>query len=134
MEKNIIEIKNLKKNFEGKNALHDINFSVQKGTIHGFIGPNGAGKTTTLSCLTRLIIPNSGEIYIDGKSVQNNPNFNQKIGFIPAEPNLPELTVEDYILDCGYLRDISKIEVLEKLSNSPLSQFRFQNCNSLSTG
>jgi ABC-2 type transport system ATP-binding protein len=129
-----IQVKKISKKYRHEKVLDNISFLVKKGTIHGFIGPNGAGKTTTLSILTSLVVPNSGEVYIDGKSVRNDPNFNQSLGFIPAEPKLPDLTVEDYVLECGYLRDISKNEVLEKLSRSPLFQFRFQDCNSLSTG
>ena len=58
----VIEIKNLKKSYQGKFALHGVSFAVQRGTIHGFIGPNGAGKTTTIKSLMGGIIPSSGEI------------------------------------------------------------------------
>ncbi|MEG7979104.1 MAG: ABC transporter ATP-binding protein [Mollicutes bacterium UO1] len=129
-----IEVKQISKRYGDKTVLKNVSFSVRKGTIHGFIGPNGAGKTTTLSILTRLVLPTQGEAYIDNKSVAREPSFNQNLGFIPAEPKFPSLTVENYVLDCGYLRDIPKEQVLRKLVNSPLSQFRHQNCHSLSTG
>ena len=87
-----------------------------------------------LSILTRLVLPHNGEAYIDKKLVNNDPSFNQSLGFIPAEPKLPNLTVENYVLDCGFLRDIPKEEVLKKLTKSPLAKFRYQSCNSLSTG
>jgi len=134
MAEKVIEVKQISKRYGDKTVLKNVSFSVRRGTIHGFIGPNGAGKTTTLSILTRLVLPTHGEAYIDNKSVNREPSFNQRLGFIPAEPKFPSLTVENYILDCGYLRDIPKEQVLRKLASSPLSQFRHQNCHSLSTG
>src|SRR6266487_643982 len=106
MSKKLIEVKQVSKRYGKKTVLNNISFSVQAGTIHGFIGPNGAGKTTTLNILTRLVLPTLGQAYIDGKSVNNDPSFNLNLGFIPAEPKFPNLKVEDYVLDCGYLRDI----------------------------
>src|SRR2546421_13108495 len=125
MAKEIIQIKQINKTYKDKAVLKNVSFSVKEGTIHGFIGPNGAGKTTTLSILTRLVLPNSGEAYIDGKSVMKEPSFNERLGFIPAEPRFPNAGVEEYVLDCGYLRDIPKSEVLRKLAGSPLNQFRY---------
>ncbi|CAI2191682.1 3983_t:CDS:2 [Funneliformis geosporum] len=133
MAEKLVELKQLSKRYDDKTVLNNVSFSVRKGTIHGFIGPNGAGKSTTLNISVRLVLPNSGEEYIDFKSVKNDPRFNERLGFIPAEPKFPSLTVENYLLDVGYLRDIPKQEVLRKLSGSPLSQFRYQNCHSLST-
>ena len=132
--KKAIEVKQVSKRYGEKTVLDNVSFSVRAGTIHGFIGPNGAGKTTTLSILTRLVLPTRGQTYIEGKSVNDNPNFNENIGFISAEPKFPNLKVEDYVLDCGYLRDIPQEKVLKKLANSQLNQFRYQNCHSLSTG
>jgi len=134
MTEKVIEVKRISKRYGDKTVLNNVSFSVHKGTIHGFIGPNGAGKTTTLSILTRLVLPTYGEAYIDSKSVNRDPRFNERLGFIPAEPKFPSLSVENYLLDCGYLRDIPKQVVLRKLADSPLSQFRHQNCHSLSTG
>jgi ABC-2 type transport system ATP-binding protein len=134
MTEKVIEVKRISKRYGDKTVLNNVSFSVHKGTIHGFIGPNGAGKTTTLSILTRLVLPTYGEAHIDNRSVNRDPRFNERLGFIPAEPKFPSLSVEDYLLDCGYLRDIPKQVVLRKLVGSPLSQFRHQNCHSLSTG
>ncbi|CAG8457285.1 2844_t:CDS:2, partial [Racocetra fulgida] len=103
-----IEIKQIGKRYGDKTVLNNVSFVVRKGTIHGFIGPNGAGKTTTLSILNRLVLPTHGEAYIESKSVNHDPRFNERLGFIPAEPKFQNLTVEKYLLDCGYLRDIPK--------------------------
>ncbi|CAG8583921.1 3308_t:CDS:2 [Ambispora gerdemannii] len=100
MTKNVIEIRKLKKVYDGRTVLKNVSFSVKKGSIHGFIGPNGAGKTTTLKCLMSGIIPSAGEIYLEGKKVGENELANKKIGFMtePAEftDNLsPDILVLD---------------------------------------
>ncbi|CAG8841116.1 18866_t:CDS:2, partial [Racocetra persica] len=123
----VIEIKQIGKRYGDKTVLNNISFVVEEGTITGFIGPNGAGKTTTLKIMMRLVLATQGDVYINGRSVKNDPTFNERLGFIPAEPRFPNLTVEKYILDCAYLRDVAKEEVLRKLSNSPLNQFRYHN-------
>ncbi|CAG8749454.1 5201_t:CDS:2 [Racocetra persica] len=131
MSEKVIESKQVSKRYGDKTVLNNVSFAVRKGTIHGFIGPNGAGKTTKLSILTRLVLPTYGEAYIESKSVNRDPRFNERLGFIPAEPKFQNLTVEKYLLDCGYLRDIPKEKVLRKLDGSPLSQFRSQNSDDI---
>src|SRR4051794_36440716 len=121
MTEKVVEVKKVSKRYDNKTVLNNVSFSVRKGTIHGFIGPNGAGKTTALSISVRLVLPNGGEEYIDFKSVQNDPSFNERLGFIPAEPKFPNVTVKTYVIDIvGYLRNIPKAEMLRKLANSPL--------------
>src|SRR3954468_25005623 len=107
-----IEIRRICKKYGSKIVLDNVSFSVRAGTIHGFIGPNGAGKSTTLNISVRLVLPTGGEEYIEGKSVANNPSFNENLGFIPAEPRfISGMTVEEYIQDCGYLRDVPASEI-----------------------
>jgi len=131
----VIEVKRISKRYGDKTVLDKASFSVRAGTIHGFIGPNGAGKSTTLNISVRLVLPTGGEEYIEGKSVANEPSFNENLGFIPAEPRFTEgMSVEEYIRDCGYLRDVPVPEISQKIANSPLAKFRHHTCNSLSTG
>ena len=54
-EKPIIEVQGLTKRFKGLTAVHDVSFSVEKGSITGMIGPNGAGKSTTLKTISGLL-------------------------------------------------------------------------------
>jgi ABC-2 type transport system ATP-binding protein len=134
MEKQaVIEVKNINKSYGGKRVLKNVSFAVKPG-IHGFIGPNGAGKTTTLGIIVRLVVPNSGEVRVERKLVATDPSFNEHLGFVPAEPLFPPISVETYVLDCGYLRDIPKSEVLAKLHSSPLMRHKDKKCHELSTG
>ena len=129
-----IEVQKISKTYGNSVALNNVSFSVKKGTIHGFIGPNGAGKSTTLGILMRLIFPDSGEAYVEGKSVKNDPYFNQNLGFVPADVKFPDFTVKKYVSVCSYLRDIPEEVAMEKLSNSPLNQYQEKKCAELSTG
>ena len=65
----ILEISGVNKAFGGLKALNNVNLSVEQGTIQAIIGPNGAGKSTLLNCLVGKLIPNSGTVTFNGKSL-----------------------------------------------------------------
>ena len=65
----ILEIKDVGIRFGGLQALSEVNLSVKENTCHAIIGPNGAGKSTLLNCLIGKLIPDSGSVMFDGKSV-----------------------------------------------------------------
>ncbi len=92
---NILEIKNLRKNFKGF-SLKDISFSLPKGYIMGFIGPNGAGKSTTIKLIMNLLKKDAGEIKIFGKDhIKYEKEIKNKIGFVYDQNYFyEELTVE----------------------------------------
>lgn len=88
---NIIEVKNLVKDFQGFRAVNDINFSVEKGIIFAFLGPNGAGKTTTIKMLTTLLKPTSGKISINGfDPVTEQDQVRHSFGIVFQDPSLDE--------------------------------------------
>ncbi len=68
----MIALRNLKKAFGGKPALHDLSLDVRKGEVFGLLGHNGAGKSTTLGILLGQVFPDEGEALIDGVSVQRD--------------------------------------------------------------
>lgn len=79
---NILEIKNLRKNYKGF-SLKDVNFSLERGYIMGFIGPNGAGKSTTIKLIMNLIKRDSGEIKVLGlDNIKHEKRIKNKIGFV----------------------------------------------------
>jgi len=69
----ILEVKEVMVRFGGIVALDSVSFDVPRGAIVGLIGPNGAGKTTLFNCLSRLYVPNAGDIRIDGTSILASP-------------------------------------------------------------
>jgi branched-chain amino acid transport system ATP-binding protein len=66
-------VRNISVRFGGIVALDGISFDVAPGTITGLIGPNGAGKTTLFNCLSRLYVPNEGDILFEGRSILAEP-------------------------------------------------------------
>ena len=120
--KNLVEVKNLKKNYGAKKAVRDISFNIKENEILGLLGPNGSGKTTTIGMLLGLLKPSYGEILIDGKKIEENRiETLQKINFISPYIELPKkLTVrQNLIVYCKLYNVISikkRIEYLvEKL-------------------
>ena len=89
-------IKNLKKNFERKEVLKEINFEFEKGKIYGLLGRNGAGKTTLFNCLNEDLEIDSGEFYlVDETSRKIQP---EDIGYVLSTPNVPEfLTGREFL-------------------------------------
>ncbi|MEG1067373.1 MAG: ABC transporter ATP-binding protein [Anaerovoracaceae bacterium] len=81
----MIEIKGLYKSFDGFQALHNLDLSVQKGSIYGLIGTNGAGKTTIIKHLAGVLRQDKGEITYDNVPVWENEDVKQQIGYIPDE-------------------------------------------------
>ena len=81
-----IEFKNLSKNFGPKEALKNINLTIEKGKIYGLLGPNGSGKTTMIKIINDLLQPTSGEILINGRE----PGIESKkiISFLPERTYL----------------------------------------------
>ncbi len=70
----LLEVDGVTVRFGGISALSDLSFSVREREIVGVIGPNGAGKTTLFNCLSRLYVPTSGSIRINGRSVLELPS------------------------------------------------------------
>jgi ABC-2 type transport system ATP-binding protein len=88
---NIIEVKNLTKNFKDFIAVSNVSFNVKEGEVFAFLGPNGAGKTTTIKMLTTLLNPSSGEIRINGfDPVKQQDQTRHSFGIVFQDPSLDE--------------------------------------------
>ena len=80
---NIVEVKNLTKEYKKKKAIDDLSFDVYKGEILGFLGPNGSGKSTTINCILSLLNFGKGKIKIFGKEMKpNSYDLKKKIGVV----------------------------------------------------
>jgi branched-chain amino acid transport system ATP-binding protein len=65
----MLEVRNLCKRFGGITAVDDLSFKVEKGSITALIGPNGAGKSTAFNCISRTMVPTSGQVFLDGERI-----------------------------------------------------------------
>ena len=112
--KELIKVENLSKTFKlskkqqkiektnstVRRAVSGLSFEAYEGEIYGLLGPNGAGKTTTLRMLATLIKPDSGDAFIDGHSIVNEPDVvRSKIGFLTSELKLEEFFTPNYLFD-----------------------------------
>ena len=89
----MVEVKNLKKRYDNKQAVDGISFTVKKGEIFGILGPNGAGKTTTLEMMETLSSIDEGTVIIDGIDVAKNPQaIKYLIGVQPQSPAFQDKT------------------------------------------
>ncbi len=102
--KNIIEVRNLTKEYKGKKAINNLSFDVTEGEILGLLGPNGSGKSTTINCLLSLLNFQKGEIKILGKKMSpTSYEIKKEIGVVFQDVAVfEELNVYDNVdFFCG---------------------------------
>lgn len=114
----VLEVKDLKKSFDGKQVLKGVTFSVNQGEIVGLLGKNGCGKTTVLKIINDLLTIDSGEVLFLGEKI--GVNSKSKISFLPErtylDSNLRVREVIDYFKDFYQDFDEEKaIRLLEDL-------------------
>ena len=104
----MLEIRGLEKSYKTLKAVGGVSFSIADGETLGLLGPNGAGKTTTVSMICGLVPPDSGEVLIDGVSIQGDTNpQKRRIGLVPQELAVyEELTARQNLQFFGSLYDI----------------------------
>ncbi len=115
----MIKAENLTKSFKEIKAVDNISFEIDEGEIYGLIGENGAGKTTTLRHLATMLTPTSGDAYIDGFSVKNEPEkVRERIGILfGGETGLYDrLSARENIEYFGMLNGIEKKELKERVN------------------
>ena len=101
----MLKINSLTKTYGDKKAVDNLSLHIHPGEIYGFIGHNGAGKTTTIKACCGILQPDSGEIYIDGISMKENPNnCKAKMAYIPDNPDL-----YDFMTGIQYINFIADI-------------------------
>lgn len=93
----LLECKQLSKEFDQKQILKDINLKIPRGKIIGLLGKNGAGKTTLIKLINDLLVPTSGEVLIHGKK----PNVNSKkiISYLPERTYLDKSMTISQVFD-----------------------------------
>lgn len=111
----MLKITNLKKKFGKLEVLNGINFTVDKGEIHGFLGENGAGKTTTMNILTGLMNFDEGQIYVDGIDFRKNKRqLLSRIGYLPQDPMFYNyMNAYEYLNFIGGISGMSRKSIRE---------------------
>ncbi len=138
----LLEIKNVFKEYEGKNVLEDINLQLKRGTSLGIIGPTGCGKTTLLRVIDLIEKPSSGKIYFDGKDISNSQKeelkHRRKIGMVFQKPVVFKGTVLENIQYGLKVRNRKKEsyqdKILELLKSLGLEEYEDRNASTLSGG
>lgn len=112
----MIEIQGLRKRFGAVQAVQDVSFRVEDGTVVGLLGPNGAGKTTTLRALSGLMRPDAGVIRVDTADVVADPIGAQShMGLLPDSRGLyPRLTPVEHIEYFGRLHGLNGAALTER--------------------
>lgn len=86
----MISIKHISKKFNKLQALDDVSVELNRGKGYALIGPNGSGKTTLIKSVLGLVVPSSGEIEFEGKSIFADWRYREKIGYMPQIGKYPE--------------------------------------------
>jgi lipopolysaccharide export system ATP-binding protein len=111
-------VANLGKTYKSRPVLRDVSLSVQRGEAVGLLGPNGAGKTTSFYCVTGLISPDKGKIYLDNQDITALPMYRRArlgIGYLPQEASIFRgMTVE------GNVRAVAEIVEEDKAAQDAL--------------
>ena len=144
----MLRVENLRKVFENRKrnvretveAVKDVSFECVLCEIFGLLGPNGAGKTTTLRCISTLIKPTSGNVYIDRYSVlENEKDVRSKIGFLTSDMKLDGFFTPDYMVDYfGALNKMKKEDIKQRkeylFNELQMTDFVHKKIDKLSTG
>ena len=105
---NAVEVRELRKSYDGVEAVRGISFEIRAGEVFGLLGPNGAGKTTTVEILEGYRRPDGGDVSVLGVDPRRaGPDWRERIGVVPQSGELyPNLTVIEHLeLFAGYYTD-----------------------------
>ncbi|MBO0461807.1 phosphonate ABC transporter ATP-binding protein [Enterococcus sp. DIV1298c] len=149
----LLQVDSISKTYSnGKQALKDISFQLEKGEFVSIIGPSGAGKSTILRCINQLISANEGAVYFEEEDMQHLKKKplrlkRRRIGMIFQHYNLvSRLTAVENVLhgrlgyksvvkgSIGVYNEAEKQEAFDLLEKVGLSEFAYTRCDELSGG
>ncbi len=127
----MIEIKDIHKQFGKNRVLKGVNLEIKGNGIIAVLGPNGSGKTTIIKCILGMVLPNKGDILLEGKNISKDWKYRDRIDYLPQIANFPNnLSVQELIrmikdlrrqpqADEHYLIDLFRLEPFlnKKLGN-----------------
>lgn len=101
----MIQIEKLHKKFGKLTVLDGLDLTIEKGGIFAILGPNGSGKTTLIKCLLGMVVPDKGEVKLNGKSVLKQWAYRNELNYLPQIANFPtNLSVKELIAMVKNLR------------------------------
>jgi Cu-processing system ATP-binding protein len=86
----MIEVQHVFKKFGKLEVLKDVSLTSQPGQCIALIGPNGCGKTTLIKCILGMVIPTSGQILFQHKSIANDEQYRHQMGYMPQRGRYPD--------------------------------------------
>jgi len=111
---NILEVKNVVKQYGDYTALNNVSLQVPKGSIYGLLGPNGAGKTSLIRIINQITMPDNGIVLLDGEKLK--PEHVQYIGYMPEERGLYKtMKVGEQCLYLAQLKGMPETEAKKQL-------------------
>lgn len=133
----ILEVNQVSKSYGQFKAVDHISFKVDRGRIFGVLGPNGAGKTTTIRMILNILLPDSGEVKLFGR--QMNDELKSRIGYLPEERGLyTKMKVIDMLIFLGRLHNMRPVDATHEadtwLQKLELSEWRNKKIEELSKG
>ena len=131
-----IKVNNINKWYGDNQALNDVSFSIEKGSIVGFLGPNGAGKSTLMKILTTYISPSSGTGYVNGYSVsEQSIDVRKCIGYLPEHnPLYLDMYVAEYLEFVSNVHRVSKDRISTVIRQTGLTDESNKKIEQLSKG
>ena len=133
----MLEVRNLTKEYNDVVAVKNLSFTVSEGKIFGLLGPNGAGKTTTIRTVLNIIKPTSGQISFYNREISRD--FFNVIGYLPEERGLYRKSrVDEVILYFAVLKNMNRLEAVKQLDfwlrKLGISEYRKKKIEELSKG
>lgn len=111
---NLLSVRGVSKQFAAHKALENVSIEVPRGRIFGLLGPNGAGKTTLIRIINHITLPDTGEVWFDGKSLSQEDVA--QIGYLPEERGLyRKMKVGEQALYLAQLKGLSRHEAQKRL-------------------
>src|SRR4030065_1345329 len=131
----LLEVHNLTKVYNEKRGRLTTSLEVEKGELVAVIGHNGAGKSTLLKMLASWLLPDSGQVLVDGINLENRLAVVRKVGFVPETPNLFDFFSVEYNLKIfARLFQLPFLRIEEILKEFDLLPFRNNKIQVLSKG
>ena len=131
-----IVIENLTKMYGAQKALDNVSVKIQSGQITGLLGPNGAGKSTLMKIITGSIIPEEGNVLVNGIDVLKEPlRVQRTLGYLPEHnPQYLEMYVQEYLTYVAAIYKVSKSTIAAVIDMVLLGEEKHKKIGALSKG